>query len=127
KGRLPKDEARFDAAEVIDALEHIQNMGLIHRDIKPYNVLLTSDGHIKIVDFGSVNLMQDSQITVLPNAASDDKACTFVGTDAYVPLDVLNSSQFRLSLVFVVACGYLSILLAANKLTYLLFSMMTVK
>ncbi|XP_010464731.1 PREDICTED: 3-phosphoinositide-dependent protein kinase 2 [Camelina sativa] len=92
KGRLSEDEARFYSAEVVDALEYIHNMGLIHRDIKPENLLLTSDGHIKIADFGSVKPMQDSQITVLPNAASDDKACTFVGTAAYVPPEVLNSS-----------------------------------
>ncbi|XWS66263.1 hypothetical protein CRYUN_Cryun05aG0184500 [Craigia yunnanensis] len=92
KGRLSEDEAHFYAAEVVDALEYIHNMGLIHRDIKPENLLLTSDGHIKIADFGSVKPMQDSRITVLPNASSDDKACTFVGTAAYVPPEVLNSS-----------------------------------
>ncbi|KAL7228574.1 hypothetical protein ACSBR2_007313 [Camellia fascicularis] len=92
KGRLPEDEARFYAAEVVDALEYIHSMGLIHRDIKPENLLLSAEGHIKIADFGSVKPMQDSQITVLPNAASDDKACTFVGTAAYVPPEVLNSS-----------------------------------
>ncbi|CAF2102280.1 unnamed protein product [Brassica napus] len=92
KGRLSEDEARFYGAEVVDALEYIHTMGLIHRDIKPENLLLTSDGHIKIADFGSVKPMQDSQITLLPNAASDDKACTFVGTAAYVPPEVLNSS-----------------------------------
>ncbi|CAA2938728.1 3-phosphoinositide-dependent kinase 2-like [Olea europaea subsp. europaea] len=91
KGRLSEDEARFYAAEVVDALEYIHSMGLIHRDIKPENLLLTADGHIKIADFGSVKPMRDSQITVLPNAASD-KACTFVGTAAYVPPEVLNSS-----------------------------------
>lgn len=92
KGRLSEDEARFYAAEVVDALEYIHSLGLIHRDIKPENLLLTSDGHIKIADFGSVKPMQDSRITVLPNAASDDKDCTFVGTAAYVPPEVLNSS-----------------------------------
>ncbi|KAK6136149.1 hypothetical protein DH2020_030122 [Rehmannia glutinosa] len=92
KGRLSEDEARFYAAEVVDALEYIHSMGLIHRDIKPENLLLTTDGHIKIADFGSVKPMQGSRITVLPNAASDDKACTFVGTAAYVPPEVLNSS-----------------------------------
>ncbi|XVF20701.1 hypothetical protein REPUB_Repub12eG0025100 [Reevesia pubescens] len=92
KGRLSEDEARFYAAEVVDALEYIHNMGLIHRDIKLENLLLTTDGHIKIADFGSVKPMQDSRITVLPNASSDDKACTFVGTAAYVPPEVLNSS-----------------------------------
>ncbi|KAK2634157.1 hypothetical protein Ddye_028949 [Dipteronia dyeriana] len=92
KGRLSEDEARFYAVEVVDALEYIHSMGLIHRDIKPENLLLTTEGHIKIADFGSVKPMQDSRITVLPNAASDDKACTFVGTAAYVPPEVLNSS-----------------------------------
>ncbi|KAL6123948.1 hypothetical protein ACLB2K_076464 [Fragaria x ananassa] len=92
KGRLSEDEARFYAAEVVDALEYIHSMGLIHRDIKPENLLLTAGGNIKVADFGSVKPMQDSQITVLPNAASDDKACTFVGTAAYVPPEVLNSS-----------------------------------
>ncbi|XP_042478727.1 3-phosphoinositide-dependent protein kinase 2-like isoform X2 [Macadamia integrifolia] len=92
KGRLSEDEARFYAAEVVDALEYIHGVGLIHRDIKPENLLFTGDGHIKIADFGSVKPMQDSRITVLPNASSDDKACTFVGTAAYVPPEVLNSS-----------------------------------
>ncbi|KAL2548931.1 3-phosphoinositide-dependent protein kinase 2 [Forsythia ovata] len=92
KRRLPEDVACFYTAEVVDALEYIHSMGLIHRDIKPENLLLTADGHIKIADFGSVKPMQDSQITVLPNAGSDDKACTFVGTAAYVPPEVLNSS-----------------------------------
>ncbi|KAK1361651.1 Non-specific serine/threonine protein kinase [Heracleum sosnowskyi] len=92
KGRLSEDETRFYAAEVVDALEYIHKLGLLHRDIKPENLLLSSDGHIKIADFGSVKPMQVSSITVLPNAASDDKACTFVGTAAYVPPEVLNSS-----------------------------------
>lgn len=34
KGRLTEDEARFYAAEVVDALEYIHNLGVIHRDIK---------------------------------------------------------------------------------------------
>ncbi|KAI4385758.1 hypothetical protein MLD38_003751 [Melastoma candidum] len=92
KRRFSEDEARFYAAEVVDALEYIHGLGLLHRDIKPENLLLTSDGHIKIADFGSVKPMQDTLITVLPNASSDDKACTFVGTAAYVPPEVLNSS-----------------------------------
>ena len=37
KGRLSEDEARFYAAEVVDALEYIHNMGLIHRDIKIFS------------------------------------------------------------------------------------------
>ncbi|KAL8136556.1 hypothetical protein V2J09_002557 [Rumex salicifolius] len=92
KGRLSEDEARFYAAEVVDALEFIHNMGLIHRDIKPENLLLSEGGHIKIADFGSVKPIQDTRITILPNAASDDKVGTIVGTAAYVPPELLNSS-----------------------------------
>ncbi|KAI9118855.1 hypothetical protein K1719_010300 [Acacia pycnantha] len=93
KGRLSEEEARFYAAEVVDALDYIHNLGLIHRDIKPENLLLTAEGHIKIADFGSVKPIQDCQIMdFLPNAASDDRASTFVGTAAYVPPEVLNSS-----------------------------------
>ncbi|KAI3947065.1 hypothetical protein MKW92_023787 [Papaver armeniacum] len=92
KGRLSENEARFYAAEVIDALEYMHGVGLIHRDIKPENLLLTAEGHIKIADFGSVKPMEDSQISVLPSVPSSDKACTFVGTAAYVPPEVLNSA-----------------------------------
>ncbi|KAI3916593.1 hypothetical protein MKW98_026335 [Papaver atlanticum] len=92
KGRLIEDEARFYAAEVVNALEYIHNIGLIHRDIKPENLLLTAEGHIKVADFGSVKPTKDSQVSFLPTLPSDDKACTFVGTAAYVPPEVLNSS-----------------------------------
>ncbi|KAH0466065.1 hypothetical protein IEQ34_006168 [Dendrobium chrysotoxum] len=90
KVRLSEDEARFYAAEVVDVLEYIHGVGLIHRDIKPENLLLTTDGHVKVADFGSVKPTRASKLTVLPNTTYD-KACTFVGTAAYVPPEVLNS------------------------------------
>ncbi|TVU36340.1 hypothetical protein EJB05_18272 [Eragrostis curvula] len=91
KGRLPEEEARFYAAEIVDILEYLHGVGLIHRDVKPENLLLTSDGHIKIADFGSVKPTRDTPIKVLPNS-TNERACTFVGTAAYVPPEVLNSA-----------------------------------
>jgi len=52
KIRFSEKETRFYAAELILALNHIHEMGFIYRDLKPENVLLDSNGHVKITDFG---------------------------------------------------------------------------
>lgn len=43
---------RFYMAEIVLALEAVHNLGFIHRDIKPDNILIDKDGHIKLSDFG---------------------------------------------------------------------------
>ena len=53
-GVFPEDRTRFYCAEILCALAHIHSMGLIYRDLKPGNVLLNADGHIKLVDLGAV-------------------------------------------------------------------------
>ena len=52
KVRFLEKETRFYAAELILALDHLHEMGFIYRDIKPENILLDSEGHVKITDFG---------------------------------------------------------------------------
>jgi protein-serine/threonine kinase len=49
---FPEDVTRFYAAECILALEFIHSLGFIHRDIKPDNILLDKEGHLKLSDFG---------------------------------------------------------------------------
>lgn len=50
--RFPDPVAKFYAAEVALALNHLHSLDIIYRDLKPENILLNHDGHIKIADFG---------------------------------------------------------------------------
>lgn len=52
KDILSEEESRFYIGETILAIETIHNLNYIHRDLKPDNILLDKDGHVKLTDFG---------------------------------------------------------------------------
>ncbi len=52
EGIFQEDLARFYVAELVLAIESVHKMNFIHRDIKPDNILIDKDGHIKLTDFG---------------------------------------------------------------------------
>lgn len=51
-GMFPEDLARFYIAELVLAVDSVHAVGFVHRDIKPDNILIGADGHIKLTDFG---------------------------------------------------------------------------
>ena len=52
KDILEEEQAKFYMAELIIAIDSIHKMNYIHRDIKPDNILIDKDGHLKLSDFG---------------------------------------------------------------------------
>ncbi|MCD9876901.1 protein kinase domain-containing protein [Streptomyces guryensis] len=58
QGAMPADKALKITADVLAALEISHEMGLVHRDIKPGNVMVTKRGVVKVMDFGIARAMQ---------------------------------------------------------------------
>ena len=56
EGAMPLDEALPIARQIADALEAAHERGVVHRDLKPGNIKLTSSGSVKVLDFGLAKL-----------------------------------------------------------------------
>lgn len=80
--RLPLNQARNLFLQLLDAMEYLHGMKIIHRDLKPDNMLLTTDGILKVSDFGSA-LQLDKGFS-LPGAAK----CK--GSPAFQPPEIIS-------------------------------------
>jgi len=102
--KFPEDRVRFYAAEILLALEHLHENGIIYRDLKPENLLLTEEGHICLTDFGLCKEGINSE---------DDRTITFCGTPEYLAPEVLKGKGYGKavdwwsygSLVYEMLCG----------------------
>jgi serine/threonine-protein kinase len=63
-GPLPVAEAARITEGILTALEYSHRAGVVHRDIKPGNVMITSTGQVKVMDFGIARAISDSAATV---------------------------------------------------------------
>src|SRR6266511_899307 len=59
RGRLEPEEVANIGAQLADALQHAHDAGLVHRDVKPANVLVGSSGEVKVADFGIAAALGD--------------------------------------------------------------------
>jgi serine/threonine-protein kinase len=75
EGLLPLDEALRIAAEAAEALEAAHSAGVVHRDIKPHNILLGPEGRVKVTDFGIARAM---------SSVGDSETGTIVGSVSYI-------------------------------------------
>ena len=79
---IPEKWAKFYCAELVLAIEAIHSMGYVHRDIKPDNMLIDRNGHLKLADFGTcIRVNKDGLV----------KSDTAVGTPDYISPEVLKS------------------------------------
>jgi tRNA A-37 threonylcarbamoyl transferase component Bud32 len=63
EGPLSPERAAEIGLEVLDALQAAHAKGIVHRDVKPANVMVPEDGHVKLADFGIASLVDDPRLT----------------------------------------------------------------
>ncbi|XP_070788522.1 serine/threonine-protein kinase MRCK alpha isoform X1 [Pituophis catenifer annectens] len=82
--RLPEEMARFYLAEMVVAIDSVHQLHYVHRDIKPDNILMDVNGHIRLADFGScLKLMEDGTV----------QSSVAVGTPDYISPEILQAME----------------------------------
>ncbi|XP_031625658.1 ribosomal protein S6 kinase alpha-4-like [Contarinia nasturtii] len=84
RDHFTEDEVRIFIAEIVIAIEQLHKLGIVYRDIKLENILLDSDGHIVVTDFGLSKQL---------NKASKGRSYSFCGTLEYMAPEVIRTTS----------------------------------
>ena len=80
KKQIPLEQAKFYAASIVTVLEYLHNKNILHRNLKPENILIAQDGYIKISNFSYAKQLKN------------DYTYTFCGTPEYCPPEMINKT-----------------------------------
>lgn len=78
EGRFANDVALFFGTEIVLAFEYLHSMDIAYWDLKPENLLVDKDGHVRITDFGFAKIVKD-------------KTYTLCGTPEYLAPEIIES------------------------------------
>jgi hypothetical protein len=110
-GRLPEEEARRILAQVADALDHAHRQGIVHRDVKPDNVLLEDDGGRPLLtDFGVAKAMGGAETAT--------RAGSVVGTPHYMSPEQASGREDVDARSDLYALGVLGYAMLAGRLPF---------
>ncbi len=87
---LPLDEVLRNGGQIADALAHAHERQIVHRDLKSANVLMTSDGRVKVLDFGLAKKMSALEVAETTQALGLTEPGALVGTLAYMAPEQLR-------------------------------------
>ena len=113
---LPFDQFVEYAVQLAEAIAHAHDRGLVHRDVKAANVMLSDEGKIKVLDFGLAVRLRDTDIdTLTQHTLTSDVPGPLIGTLPYMAPELLRAESATKQtdvwamgvLLFEMACGAL--------------------
>lgn len=114
--KYPEKLTKIILSKILLIIKKFHSIGFIHRDLKPSNIMICNDGRVKIIDLGSIKILdkslhaqfldsEDNKSVSKSLTSSDiwlaenysESVNTFVGTEAYVSPEVLESGNLGYS------------------------------